>query len=49
MRQYIARLMDTGMPRKVALCMCRHFRTLADLEKYVEGVEAECRAQMEAI
>lgn len=49
MRKFVARLICTGMPRKVALCMCRHFRTRAEIEKYVEGVEAECRAQMEAI
>lgn len=49
MRQYIARLIDTGMPRKVAVCMCRFFRSRSALERYVEGVEAECRVQMEAV
>lgn len=49
MRQYIARLIATGMPRKIAVCMCRYFRSRSELEKYVEGVEAECHVQMDAV
>lgn len=46
MNKLIARLIDTGMPRAVALCMYRKFRAesrLDDFERYVEEVEAETR------
>ena len=44
MRRYIARLMDAGMPRDVALSVCRHYMKYFGrqaLEVYVEAVEDE--------
>lgn len=49
MNQYVARLIRTGMPRKIALFMVSFFRSVPALEKYVEEVEAECCVQMEAV
>ena len=50
MNKLIARLIDTGMPREVAVAVCREFvrhGTMYELERYVESVEAECREPME--
>ena len=49
MGKLIARLILTGMPRKVALCVCRSIRSRAALEKYVEEVEDECRVRLDAV
>lgn len=52
MREYIARLIDTGMNRETALMIVRYFRRrglLSDLAQYVSEVEEECRVQMEAV
>ena len=46
----IARLIDCGMTREVALCVARKYRgRLREFELYVESVEAECREQMEDV
>lgn len=48
----IARLIDAGMPREVAVAVCRNFvrhGTMYELERYVESVEAENREQMESV
>lgn len=50
MNKLIARLIKTGMPRDVAVAVCRSFMrnsNLFEFERYVEGVEEECREQME--
>lgn len=49
MNLYVARLIRTGMPRKIAIFMVSFFRSRPALEKYVEEVEAECRVQMEEV
>ena len=51
MNKLIARLIDTGMPRDVALAVYRSFKRLNDMygfERYVESVEQEIREPMEA-
>lgn len=52
MNKLIARLIDCGMPREIALAVCRSFKrhsTMYELERYVESVEEECREPMEAV
>lgn len=50
MQKLIARLIDCGMTRDVALCMMRRFRGRPhDFELYVESVEESSREQMEEI
>jgi hypothetical protein len=52
MNKLIARLIDTGMPRDVAVSVCKSFlrdSNMFELERYVEGVEEECREQMETV
>lgn len=52
MNKLIARLIDCGMPREVALAVYRNFKrnsNLFEFERYVEGVEEEVREPMEAI
>lgn len=52
MNKLIARLIDCGMPRDVALAVYHNFlRTsnLFEFERYVEGVEEECSEPMEAV
>ena len=42
MNKLIARLIDAGMPREVALCMFRQFRGRPhEFELYVESIEAQ--------
>ncbi len=44
MHEYIARLIDAGMPRKVAACVCADYNRrgkMDDLARYVEAVEKE--------
>ena len=49
MNRLIARLIDCGMSREVALCMYRQFIGRPhDFELYVEEVERDCE-QMEAV
>lgn len=46
MQDFVARLIDCGVPRLTAVFICRHYMRLgkkAELEKYVEAVEAETR------
>ena len=46
MNTLIARLIKTGMPRDVAVAVYRSFKrnsSLFEFERYVEGVEEECR------
>ena len=46
----IARLIDAGMPRDIALAVYRSFKRFNDLlgfERYVESVEEESRYQEE--
>ena len=48
MNKLIARLIDTGMPRDVAVSVCRMFlrdSNLFEFERYVIGVEEETREQ----
>ena len=50
MRKLIARLIDCGMPRDVALAVYRCFKRnnkLCDFESYVEDVERENAIQEE--
>lgn len=50
MNKLIARLIDCGMTRDVALCMFRQYRRRPhDFELYVESVEESSRVQMEAV
>ena len=50
MNRLIARLIDCGMTRDVAVCMMRQYRGRPrEFELYVESVEESCREQMEAI
>lgn len=52
MNKLIARLIDAGMPREVALAVYRSFKRTSNMfefERYVEGVEEEIREPMEAI
>jgi len=52
MRELIARLIDCGMTREVALHMYGVFKRrgqLDDFEKYVESVEEEVREPLEAV
>lgn len=52
MNKLIARLIDTGMPRDVALAVYRSFKRFNDMwgfERYVESVEQEIREPMEAV
>lgn len=49
MKELIARLIDCGMTREVALCMYRQFKGRPqEFELYVESVEESCE-QMEAV
>ena len=44
MREYIARLIRCGMPREVAVCVCRQFfrrKEYKELDYYVDAVEKE--------
>ncbi len=46
----VARLIDCGMTREVALCMARQYRgRLHEFELYVESVEESSREQMEDV
>lgn len=46
----IARLIDCGMPREIALCMMRQYRgNPHEFELYVESVEESNREQMAAV
>ena len=47
MNKLVARLIDCGMTRKVALCMLRQFQDLREAERYVEQVEEASREPME--
>lgn len=50
MDKLIARLIDCGMTREVALCMFRQYKgRLREFELYVESVEESSREQMEEI
>ena len=52
MQKLIARLIDCGMPREVALAVYRCFKRdgkLSSFELYVEAVEGECHEPLEAI
>lgn len=52
MNKFIARLIDCGMTREVALHMYGLYKRknkLDEFERYVESVEEECREQMEEV
>ena len=50
MNKLIARLINCGMTRDVALCMYRQYKGKPqEFELYVESVEASSREQMEEI
>lgn len=45
MREYVARLINCGFPRELAVWLCCHYRKEGGtraVERYVEAVEAEC-------
>lgn len=49
MRRFVARLVDCGIPRLTALCICKHFKneqSLSALEQYIVFVERECYADL---
>ena len=46
MRECIARLIDCGMPREVAVCVCRTYARRNDfigMKQYVESIEEEIK------
>ena len=46
MRHYIARLVKCGIPRDIAVCVCKSFAWEKDwkgMERYVEAVEEESK------
>lgn len=48
MNRLIARLIDCGMPREIAVFMSKKFKGRQhDFELYVESVEKECHEPME--
>lgn len=52
MNRLIARLIDCGMSRELALSIYESFKrsgNLFEFERYVEGVEEECREPMEEV
>ena len=52
MNRLIARLIDCGIPREVALAVYASYKRQGDLfqfERYVESVEEEYREQMEEL
>lgn len=50
MNKLIARLIECGMTRDVALCMARQYKgRLHEFELYVESVEESSREQMEDV
>ncbi len=52
MNRLIARLIKCGMSREVALSIYQSFKrngNLFEFERYVEGVEEECREPMEEV
>lgn len=52
MQEFVARLIDCGIPRMTAVCICNHFKKenkLDDLALYVDAVEAECREQLDLL
>lgn len=50
MNKLIARLIDCGMTRDVALCMARQYKgRLHEFELYVESVEESSREQMDDV
>lgn len=49
MNHLIRRLIDSGMPRPVALSVVRQIRDRLELEQFVEQVEEESREQMDIL
>lgn len=52
MNKLIARLIDAGVPREIALAVYRDYKRRGDLygfERYVESVEEEVHEQMEEL
>ena len=50
MQDYVARLIDCGVPRCTAVYICNHYRHKPDeLERYVEEVERETRVTLEDV
>lgn len=49
MNRLIARLIDCGMTRDVALCVLRQIRNPKERELYVERIEEASREQMEDV
>ena len=48
MNKLIARLIKAGMPREIAVFMCKKYKGRPhDFELYVESVEGECREPMD--
>lgn len=49
MNKLVARLIDCGMTRSVALCVLRKFPDLKSAERYVEEIEEASREQMDHV
>lgn len=52
MNDYIARLIDCGIPRDTAVCICHTFKRdhgLDALACYVDAVEQECHGDLEEV
>ena len=49
MNRLVARLIDCGMTRSVALCVLRRSPDLKTAERYVEEIEEASREQMEVL
>lgn len=50
MHEYIARLIRCGMPREVAVCVCKQYfrrKQLWELDQYVYSVEQETKEREE--
>ena len=50
MREYIARLIRCGMPREVAVCVCKQYflrKQFYELDQYVYSVEQETKEREE--
>lgn len=49
MNKLVARLIECGMTRSVALCVIRRFPDLKTAERYVEEIEEVSREQMDHV
>ena len=50
MQEFVARLIECGIPQKTAVCICNQFKRkgkMRELELYVEAVEHECYGRVD--